>query len=130
MTDGWPAFCADNVPLVAPLFLFLGLYLWYSHTVKSRPKPVFEPEYAFEFKMVDKNADAAVEDGEQELVQEPKLQVHSEIEETVEPQLKSKTATLIPKAKLEAEPQLHLEPESESLPDHYVFGRTINKSTT
>lgn len=57
MTDGWPNFCADNVPLVAPGFLILGLYFWYSYTVKAKPKPVVEPEYAFEFTKVDKHTE-------------------------------------------------------------------------
>lgn len=55
MTDGWPNFCADNVPLVAPVFLFLGLYFWYSYTVKMRPKPIPEPEYDFHFTKVEKH---------------------------------------------------------------------------
>lgn len=54
MTDGWPNFCADNVPLVAPVFLFLGLYFWYSYTVRQKPKAKPEPEYEFKFTPVEK----------------------------------------------------------------------------
>jgi hypothetical protein len=54
MTDGWPNFCADNVPLVAPVFLFVGLYFWYSYTMRQKPKPVPEPEYDFHFNKAEK----------------------------------------------------------------------------
>jgi len=54
MTDGWPNFCADNVPLVAPVFLCVGLYFWYTYVQESKPKVVAEPEYAFEFTKVEK----------------------------------------------------------------------------
>jgi hypothetical protein len=54
MTDSWPSFCADNVPLVAPVFLLVGLGLWYSYTLKGKPKAAPEPEYQFEFTKVEK----------------------------------------------------------------------------
>lgn len=56
MTDGWPNFCADNVPLVAPVFLFVGLFCWYSYNMKMKPKPVTEPEYDFKFTTVENKA--------------------------------------------------------------------------
>lgn len=57
MTDGWPNFCADFVAMVAPAFLFLGLFFWYSYTLKMRPKAVPEPEYDFHFTTVEKSPD-------------------------------------------------------------------------
>ena len=56
MTDGWPDFCADNIPLVAPVFLFIGLGLWYYNTLKNKPKAIAEPEYQFEFNKVEKSS--------------------------------------------------------------------------
>lgn len=53
MTDKWPNFYADNVALVAPVFLIVGLGLWYWHFVKSKPKAAAEPEYQFEFNVVE-----------------------------------------------------------------------------
>lgn len=55
MTDSWPSFYADNVALVAPVFLFVGLYFWYSYTKMSKPKPVPEAAYDFRFTTVEKS---------------------------------------------------------------------------
>jgi hypothetical protein len=56
MTDGWPNICADLVAWVAPVFLFTGLYFWYSYNMALKPKPAPEPEYSFEFNRVEKSA--------------------------------------------------------------------------
>lgn len=61
LTDGWPNFCADNVPLVAPIFLCVGLYFWYSYVQKAKPKPVVEVEYAFEFTKAETHAEKSEE---------------------------------------------------------------------
>jgi hypothetical protein len=61
MTDGWPNFCADNVPLVAPTFLIVGLGLGWSYNMKKKPKSAPEPEYQFQFKSVEKKQDLALD---------------------------------------------------------------------
>jgi len=76
MTDGWPNFCADNVPLVAPVFLVVGLYFWYSYTVKLKPKAAPEPEYEFQFTTVDKT---------QEVTHEPEYVFESRANKHINP---------------------------------------------
>jgi len=52
MTDGWPDILADNVPFVAPIFLFLGLWLGYLHNEEKKPKREPEPIYDFKINYV------------------------------------------------------------------------------
>jgi hypothetical protein len=79
MTDGWPDVLADNVPYIAPVFLFVGLSLWYSYNKKARPKPIAEPEYTFEFNKVEKHAKIAHE------AQPNYISYTNKVKETTEP---------------------------------------------